>query len=74
MPLARPIPAGAGGSHLSPVRDRYEVGDVATLVAYTSGGQLGWVQDGPFYAYLVGEETTLWADGGCLPISSRWDR
>ena len=40
---------------------------MATLVGYTSGGQFGWVQDGPFYAYLVADETTLWADHR-LPI------
>jgi hypothetical protein len=55
-------PTGAGGSYLSPVRDRYERGEVATLVGYTSGGQLGWVQDGPFFAYLVAGDVTLWAD------------
>ena len=55
-------PASAGGSRLSPVRDRYELGQVATLVGYTSGGQLGWLQDGPFYGYLVADETTLWSD------------
>jgi hypothetical protein len=60
--LAAVAPAAAGGSHMSPVRDRYEPGDVATLVGYTSGGQLGWIQDGPFYAYLVAGDVTLWSD------------
>ena len=55
-------PVSAGGSHLAPARDRYERGEVATLVGYTSGGQLGWVQDGPFFAYLVADDTTLWSD------------
>jgi hypothetical protein len=62
-------PALAGGTHLQPVRDRYEAGEVATLVGYTSGGQLGWVQDGPFYAYLVDEGTTLWASRRVPPES-----
>jgi hypothetical protein len=60
--LSAVAPATAGGSWLSPVRDRYEPGEVATLVGYTSGGQLGWVQDGPFFAYLVAGDLTLWAE------------
>ena len=48
-----PEPAAAGGSWLSPVRDRYEPGDTATLVGYIGpGGTLGLVEDGPFFAYL----------------------
>lgn len=35
---------------------------MATLVGYTSGGQLGWVEDGPFFAYLVAGDITLWAE------------
>jgi hypothetical protein len=46
-------PAAAGGSWLSPVGDRYEPGDTATLVGYVGpGGSLGSVEDGPFFAYL----------------------
>lgn len=60
--LIAAAPATAGGSHLSPVRDRYERGEVATLVGYTSGGQLGWIQDGPFHAYLVAGDVAFWAD------------
>jgi hypothetical protein len=46
-------PAAAGGSHIRPVRDRYEPGDTATLVGYVGpGGTLGSVEDGPFFAYL----------------------
>ena len=41
-------PAGAGGSWLAPVQDRYESGQEATLVGYTSGP----VPAEPFYAYL----------------------
>ena len=46
-------PAAAGGSWMEPARDRYASGEQATLVGYTGGGALGWVGDGPFYAYLV---------------------
>lgn len=60
--LSAVAPATAGGSWLSPVRDRYEPGEVATLVGYTSGGQLGWVEDGPFFAYLVAGDFTLSAE------------
>jgi hypothetical protein len=46
-------PAAAGGSWLSPVRDRYEPGEMVTLVGYVGpGGSLGSVDDGPFFAYL----------------------
>jgi hypothetical protein len=46
-------PAAAGGSWLSPVRDRYEPGETVTLVGYVGpGGTLGSVEDGPFFAYL----------------------
>lgn len=45
-------PAAAGGSWLDPAKDRYEPGETATLVGYTGGGQLGWVEDGPFFGYL----------------------
>lgn len=45
-------PASAGGSWLYPVQDRLESGDTATFVGYVDPGQLGWVDDGPFFAYL----------------------
>jgi hypothetical protein len=46
-------PAVAGGSWLSPVRDRYEPGDSVTLVGYVgAAGSLGSIDDGPFLAYL----------------------
>lgn len=50
--LATPNPAGAGGSWMAPARDRYEAGEVATVVGYTGGGQLGWIEDGPYEAIL----------------------
>jgi hypothetical protein len=47
------IQAAAGGSWLSPVRDRYEPGETVTLIGYVGpGGTLGSVEDGPFFAYL----------------------
>jgi len=58
--VAAAVPAAAGGSWLSPVRDRYEPGDTVTLVAYVSGsGTLGSVADGPFFAYLRRLEVPL---------------
>jgi hypothetical protein len=45
-------------SELYPVADRYEPGEVATLVGYTGPGAQGWVEDGPFYAFLT---PTDWA-------------
>lgn len=50
--MHQPPPAGAGGSWLYPVADRYEPGDQATLVGYTGGGAYGSPSDGPFYGYL----------------------
>jgi hypothetical protein len=50
----------AGGSWLTPVRDRYEPGEVVTLVGYVGpGGTLGSVEDGPFFAYLRRLEVPL---------------
>lgn len=48
-------PASAGGSWLEPAWDRVEAGQSISLSADISHGQLGWVDDGPFYAYLSGE-------------------
>jgi len=48
-------PAGAGGSWLDPSWVRVEVGDRIELSGSVSHGQLGWINDGPFYAYLQGE-------------------
>ena len=47
------VPVAAGGSWLRPVRDRYEPGEMVTLVGYVGpGGTLGSVEDGPFLAHL----------------------
>ena len=58
--------AWAGGSWMTPVQDRYEPGDRATLVGYVIGsGTLGSIADGPFYAYLrttphVDSDSSTW--------------
>lgn len=48
-------PALAGGSWLEPTDVRVEAGDHLVLEGGVSIGQLGWVEDGPFFAYLTGE-------------------
>jgi hypothetical protein len=45
----------AGGSWLEPSSVRVESGDEITLNATVYRGALGWVDDGPFFAYLRGE-------------------
>ena len=50
--LAVTAPAMAGGSWLEPDQERYEPGDTVTMEGQFSRGQLGWIEDGPFYAYL----------------------
>lgn len=49
--------AWAGGSWFDPIHDRYEPGDEVTLIGYTGGGTQGWVDDGPFFGYLVEADT-----------------
>lgn len=44
--------ARAGGARLAPVAERYEPGEVATVVGYTGGPVMPVVPRGPFYAYL----------------------
>jgi hypothetical protein len=51
--VAGAVPASAGGSWFTPVEDRYEPGEEATMVGYTGGGAYGWVDDGPFFGFLV---------------------
>ncbi len=48
-------PAGAGGSWLDPSWVRVEAGEHIELSGFVSHGQLGWIEDGPFYAYLRGD-------------------
>jgi hypothetical protein len=45
-------PAVAGGSWFETTKEQYEPGDTVTIVGHTTGGQLGWIEDGPFYGYL----------------------
>lgn len=47
-------PVGAGGSWLDPTWVRVEAGDHIELSGEVSPGQLGWVADGPYFAYLSG--------------------
>ncbi len=51
-------PALAGGSWLEPSSGRVEPGEQVRLEGSVSIGQLGWVDDGPFFAYLSGEGIT----------------
>jgi hypothetical protein len=46
-------PASAGGSWFSPAEDRYEQGETATVVGYSGRGTQGWIENGPYYAYLI---------------------
>lgn len=46
------LPAFAGGSWIDPYRDSYEAGATVTMRGGVSAGQLGWIDDGPFFAYL----------------------
>ncbi len=48
-------PASAGGSWLEPTDVRVEAGDHLVLEGGVSIGQLGWVENGPYFAYLSGE-------------------
>ncbi len=47
-------PASAGSSWLDPSWERVEAGDHIELSGTVHQGQLGWINDGPFYAYLSG--------------------
>ncbi len=64
-------PAAAGGSSwFDSALDRYEAGQTVTMVGYTGGGQLGWIDDGPFFGYLrvdpAASDQYLKAEGGEL--------
>jgi hypothetical protein len=50
------VPVSAGGSWLEPNDVRVEAGDHLVLEGGVSIGQLGWVEDGPYFAYLAGED------------------
>lgn len=53
-------PAVAGGSWFDTDRPFYAAGDEVTVVGYTGGGAYGWVDDGPFFAWLTGNSG--WTD------------
>lgn len=55
-------PSGAGGSWLDPTWVRVEAGDRIELSGDVSTGQLGWINDGPYYAYLNGEDYGILLD------------
>ncbi len=46
----------AGGSWFEPSSVRVEAGDHVELTATVYRGSLGWVEDGPFFVYLQGDE------------------
>lgn len=50
--------ASAGGAWFSFEERYYRVGDEVVGTVVTHGGTLGWVEDGPFYAYLLPGEVT----------------
>ncbi len=56
------LPAAAGGSWLDPYHESYEAGDTVTMRGGVSVGQLGWVEDGPFFAYLRLDESVRCGD------------
>lgn len=51
--------AVAGGSWLETYRAVYPPGGTVVMSGEVSPGQLGWVSDGPFYAYLRVEPKAL---------------
>ena len=68
-------PAVAGGSRLSPVRDRYEAGEVATLVGYTGGPMLDAHREpGPYRAFLQDETASVRIEVGTLDLDDRGQR
>ncbi|MGA9597091.1 MAG: hypothetical protein WBV06_13095 [Acidimicrobiia bacterium] len=65
--VAIAAPAYAGGAQLEPSRVRVDAGEEIELSAHVSQGAFGWVEDGPFYVYLIGTgygEITSTATGG----------
>ena len=68
-------PARAKGSELTPVRDRYEPGDVATLVGYTGGPQLrAHRPPGPYRAFLEDEDGRSKVEVGQLELTDTGGR
>lgn len=48
-------PAFAGGTWLNPSWERVEAGDPVGLSGFVAHGQLSWIEEGPFFAYLNGD-------------------
>jgi hypothetical protein len=48
-------PALAGGTWLDPSWERVEAGDHVELSGFVANGQLRWIEEGPFFAYLSGD-------------------
>lgn len=48
-------PAFAGGTWLDPSWERVEAGDHVELSGFVAHGQLSWIEEGPFFAYLSGD-------------------
>jgi len=69
MSIAYSAPAHAGGAQFEPSWVRVDAGAEIELGAVVSQGAFGWVEDGPFYAYLSGTnfgEVTETAFGGAV--------
>jgi hypothetical protein len=47
------VPAAAGGTWLEFEQDTYAAGETAVAMAQVFQGAFGWVEDGPFQAYLA---------------------
>lgn len=56
-------PAWAGGTWLQFDQEAYAPGETARAKARSGPGQLGWVDDGPFYAYLTDSHASQPQDG-----------
>lgn len=63
-------PAAAGGSWLQPSSERVEPGQHISLSGNVSPGQRGWIDDGPFYVYLLGETYGLTLSEGRGGVST----
>ena len=64
LALAGAVPAHAGGSNLQFERDHYEPGERAVATGGFGPGccDRGWLEDGPYYAWLVPSDETQQAE------------
>ena len=64
LALAGAVPAHAGGSNLQFERDHYEPGERAIATGGFGPGccDRGWLEDGPYYAWLVPSDETQRAE------------